>query len=153
MIRTEAEYKRAQERLEQDQKTIQMQREQLQTMDLKDEEVDRALEPMISFRDQLLEEVATYERMRRGDLEVLHNLTSVGRWLIGARIAKGWSMSDLADALDVSVQQVSRDENNEYRGITTERAQRILEVLGIRFRAEVEEPIVGEENERDLMPA
>lgn len=153
MIRTEAEYKRAQERLEQDQKTIQMQREQLQTMDLKGEEVDRALEPMITFRDQLLEEVATYERMRRGDLEVLHNLTSVGRWLIGARIAKGWSMSDLADALDVSVQQVSRDENNEYRGITTERAQRILEVLGIRFRAEVEEPIVGEENERDLMPA
>ena len=89
--------------------------------------------------------------MRRGDLGALHNFTSVGRWLIGARIARGWSMSELADALDVSVQQVSRDENNEYRGISTERAQRILEVLGVRFRAEVEEPLLGKE--RDVVPA
>lgn len=153
MIRTEAEYRKAQERLKQDEKTIQMQREQLEEMDLSGQEVERALEPMISFRDQLREEVETYERMQRGDLEVLHNLTSIGRWLIGARIAKGWSMSDLADALDVSVQQVSRDENNEYRSITTERAQRVLEVLGVRFRAEVEEPVIGEEDERDLVPA
>jgi len=149
MIRTEAEYRKAQERLEQDAKTIQMQREQLEEMDLSDEEVDRALGPMISFRDQLREEVETYERMRRGDLETLHNLTSIGRWLIGARIAKGWSMSDLADALDVSVQQVSRDENNEYRSVTAERAQRILEALGVRFRAEVEEPLLDAGNAQD----
>ena len=59
-------------------------------MDLADEEAERALEPMISFRDGLREEIETYERMRRGDLSVLHDLRSVGRWLIGARIAKGW---------------------------------------------------------------
>lgn len=153
MIRTEAEYRKAKKRLTRDEKTIRMQREQLEEMDLSDEEVERALEPMISFRDQLRENVETYERMRRGDLEVLHSLTSIGRWLIGARIAKGWSMSDLADALGVSVQQVSRDENNEYRSITTERAQRILEVLDVRFRAEVEELIVGAESERDVEPA
>jgi len=49
------------------------------------------------------------------DLAVLHNLTSIGRWLIGARIARGWSISDLAERLGVSPQQISRDENNEYR--------------------------------------
>lgn len=153
MIRTEAEYRRAQERLEQEAETIQRQRQQLEDMDLSDEEVERALAPMISFRDQLREEVDMYERMRRGDLDALHNLTSIGRWLIGARIAKGWSISELADALGVSVQQISRDENNEYRGVTAERAQRILEALGVRFCAEVEEPIQGQENPREAVPA
>ena len=153
MIRTEAEYRRAQERLEQEAETIQRQRQQLKDMDLSDEEVERALAPMISFRDQLREEVDMYERMRRGDLDALHNLTSIGRWLIGARIAKGWSTGELADALGVSVQQISRDENNEYRGVTAERAQRILEALGVRFCAETEEPIQGQENPRDAVPA
>ena len=151
MIRTDAEYRNALKRLEQDAETIGRQRAQLEKMDLSDEEVERALQPMISFCDQLREEVETYERMRRGDLGVLYNLTSVGRWLIGARVAKGWSITDLADALDVSVQQVSRDENNEYRGITTERAQRILEVLGVRFHAEVEDPIASEHQD-ELVP-
>jgi transcriptional regulator with XRE-family HTH domain len=91
--------------------------------------------------------------MRRGDLSALHDLRSIGRWLIGARIARGWSLSDLADALDVSVQQVSRDENNEYQGISTERAQRILDALGVRFRLEVEEPIPQEDNDQEKVPA
>ena len=148
MIRTEAEYKKAQERLEHDEETIQMQRDRLEEMDLSEEEVERALGPMVSFRDQLREEVETYERMRRGDLETLHNLTSIGRWLIGARIAKGWSLSRLADELGVSVQQVSRDEQNEYHGITARRAQRILDTLGVQFRLEVEEPILEDEEGR-----
>jgi len=149
MIRTDAEYKNAQEKLDQEQETLQRQREQLEEMDLSGEEVERALEPMISFRDQLREEIETYERMRRGDLSALHNLNSIGRWLIGARIAKGWSLSKLADKLDVSVQQVSRDEQNEYHGITTKRAQRILETLGVRFRLEVEEPVLSGEEDRE----
>jgi ribosome-binding protein aMBF1 (putative translation factor) len=149
MIRTEAEYKNAQEKLDQEQDTLKRQREQLEEMDLSKEEVERALEPMISFRDQLREEMETYERMRRGDLSALHNLNSIGRWLIGARIAKGWSLSKLADKLDVSVQQVSRDEQNEYHGITTKRAQRILETLGVRFRLEVEEPVLSGEEDRE----
>ena len=96
---------------------------------------------MRSFRDQLEEEIATYEQMRRGSMEALHSLTNIGRWLIGARIAKGWSLSDLAEALDVSVQQVSRDENNKYRGITAERAQRILDALDVEFTMDLDAPI------------
>ena len=144
MIRTEAAYERAQTRLEHEAETLQQQRTQLEAMDLSEREVQRALEPLHSFRDQLQEEIETYERMRRGDMAPLHALTSIGRWLIGARIAKGWSLSDLAEALGVSVQQVSRDENNEYRGITTERAQRILDalgVLGVDFTADLDTPI------------
>jgi ribosome-binding protein aMBF1 (putative translation factor) len=149
MIRTEAEYKNAQKKLDQEQETLQRQREQLGEIDLSDEEVERALEPMISFRDQLREEIETYEQMRRGDLPDLHDLRSIGQWLIGARIAKGWSLSQLADKLDVSVQQVSRDEQNEYEGITAHRAQRILDALGVRFRLEIEEPVAEETADRE----
>jgi len=149
MIRTEAEYKNAQKKLDQEQETLQRQREQLGEIDLSDEEVERALEPMISFRDQLREEIETYEQMRRGDLPDLHDLRSIGRWLIGVRIAKGWSLSRLADKLDVSVQQVSRDEQNEYEGITARRAQRILDALGVRFRLEIEEPVAEETADRE----
>ena len=148
MIRTDAEYRNAQEKLQQERETLQRQREQLEEMDLSEEEVERALEPMVSFRDQLREEIETYERMRRGDLSVLRDLQSIVRWLIGARIAKGWSLSRLADELGVSVQQVSRDEQNEYHGITARRAQRILDALGVRFRMEVEEPVSGGEEDR-----
>lgn len=153
MIRTEAEYKNAQEKLDQEQETLHRQREQLEEMDLSEEEVDRALEPLISFRDQLREEIETYEQMRRGDLSALHDLRSIGRWLIGARIAKGWSLSRLADKLDVSVQQVSRDEQNEHEGITTRRAQRILDAPGVRFRLEVEEPVLGNGNDGQAVVA
>jgi len=62
-------------------------------------------------------------------------------------------LSDLADALGVSVQQVSRDENNEYQGISTERAQRILDALGVRFRLEVEEPIPQDDSDQETVPA
>ena len=57
MIRTETEYKNAQKRLEQEKETLQDQREQLEEMDLSEKEVERALGPLISFRDQLREEI------------------------------------------------------------------------------------------------
>ena len=77
MIRTDAEYKKAQEKLDQERETLRRQREQLEEMDLSDEEVERALEPLISFRNQLREEIETYEQVRRGDLSALHDLRSI----------------------------------------------------------------------------
>jgi transcriptional regulator with XRE-family HTH domain len=56
-------------------------------------------------------------------------------------------VTELAEALGVSVQQVSRDEKGEYHGVSAKRAQHILDVLGVRFRAEVEEPLSGQDPE------
>ena len=44
----------------------------------------------------------------------------------------------LAERLGVHESQVLRDERNDYRGVTAERAQRILEALGVRFVAQAE---------------
>ncbi|MDQ3230225.1 MAG: hypothetical protein M3Q07_00255, partial [Pseudobdellovibrionaceae bacterium] len=43
-----------------------------------------------------------------------------------------------AKKLDVHVSQVSRDERNEYHGVTVDRASRILDILnaGLRSRSQ-----------------
>jgi transcriptional regulator with XRE-family HTH domain len=74
----------------------------------------------------------------RGEFEELRNFHGIGRLLIAARISKSVSQRELADRLGVHESQVSRDERNEYQGITVERANRILESLGIELRTVVE---------------
>ena len=141
MIATEHEYHRALLDLDRDADAMAAQRAHLRELGIEGEALERAMQPMESFRQQLEEEVHVYERMKRGELDVLHSLTSIGRWLIGIRIARGMTQRQLAERLGVAESQVSRDERNEYYGITVERAQRILEALGTRFRMEIEEPI------------
>ena len=63
------------------------------------------------------------------------------RWPRG-RIALGLTQQELAERLKVSAAQVSCDERNDYHGITVERAQRILEALGVRFWAEATNPVL-----------
>src|SRR5437867_13173231 len=126
MIRSEAEYQEAVRRLEAEHARLQTEAERLAAQGLSSDEVKRATEPLRSFHEQLAEEVESYERLKRGDLGEISNLHGLGRLLVGARIALGWSQRELADALGVHESQVSRDERNEYGGITVERASRIL---------------------------
>lgn len=136
MIRTESEYRRALEQLKTDAAYIQQQRKHLESIELKGDQLERAMQPALSFHEQLNEEVAVYEQMRRGELGTLSELTQIGRWLIGVRIAKGLTQRELAERLGVSEAQVSRDERNEYHGVTVERAQMILRRMGAELRLE-----------------
>ena len=93
-----------------------------------------AIDPLESFHLQLKEEVEAYERLKRGEFEELDNLRGVGHLLISSRIAQGISQRELARRLGVHETQVSRDERNEYFGITLERAAKILDALNVRLR-------------------
>ena len=93
---------------------------------------------MESFHLQLKEEVESYERLKRGEFEELEKLPGIGHLLISLRIAKGISQRDLAKRLSVHESQVSRDERNEYFGITLERAVKILDALNVRLHTKVE---------------
>jgi transcriptional regulator with XRE-family HTH domain len=66
-------------------------------------------------------------------------LTGLGRTLIGLRIALGISQKVLAEKLGVSESQVSKDERNEYHGVTVEKAQRVLDVLGATLTTTVDD--------------
>lgn len=145
MIRTDTEYKKALERLKAEAETLCVQRDHLTEIGLSGEEVERAMQPLLSFHAQLEEEVDAYSQMKRGDLGPLSSLTAIGRWLVGARIARGLTQAELAERLDVDPSQVSRDERNDYRGITVDRAQRIMEALGVRFTARAESLLASDD--------
>lgn len=138
MIRNETEYKEAVARLAEERKRLSEHRARLTETGLTDEEIKRVIDPMESFHLQLKEEVDSYERLKRGEFEDIENLRGLGHLLISLRIAQGISQRELAKRLDVHESQVSRDERNEYFGITLERAVKILEALNVRLKTTVE---------------
>jgi len=138
MIRNETEYQEAAARLSDEQKRLIDHRARLKGAGLTDEEIKRVIDPMESFHMQLQEEVHSYERLKQGEFEELDNLRGFGHLLISLRIAGGISQRELAKRLEVHESQVSRDERNEYFGITLERAIKILDALNVRLRTKVE---------------
>ena len=138
MIRNEQEYREAARRISAESDRLKQQEQKLVEMGLGREEVKRAMEPMMSFHQQLKEEVESYERLRRGEFEELRNFEGVGQLLVALRMSQGISQRELAERLGVHESQVSRDERNEYHGVTVERAQRVLDALGVEIRTTVE---------------
>ncbi len=137
MIRTDADYHQARARLLDEKKRLSEHEARLKERGLGLVELKRALDPFRSFTLQLDEEVEAYERMQRGSFEPLENLSGLGRLLIAARIFRKISQRELATMLGVHESQVSRDERNEYRSITVERAHRILDVLRVQLTSEM----------------
>src|SRR5947207_3099181 len=138
MIRNEAEYQHGSARLEEERGRLAEHRERLKTTGLSDEEIKRVIDPIESFHLQLKEEAESYERLKRGEFDELDNLRGLGQLLISLRIAQGISQRELAKRLDVHESQVSRDERNEYFGITLERAIKVLDALNVRLHSRVE---------------
>jgi len=148
MIRSEAEYQEASGRVAEERKRLAEHRARLKEAGLSAAEIKRVIDPMESFHLQLREEVESYERLKRGEFEELENLRGLGQLLIAVRIAQGISQRELARRLNVHESQVSRDERNEYFGITLERTVKILDALNVRLHTRVQiEP------ERERVPA
>jgi DNA-binding XRE family transcriptional regulator len=141
MIRTDAEYKEAVKRRDAEKAQIEDHRKQLAAQGLSPEMVDKAIQPYESFRLQLVEEIEGYERIKRGVINDTYNLAGIGQRLIGIRIYLGLSQRELAQRLGVHESQVSRDEKNEYHGVTVERVEEILSALGANMTSSFEIPI------------
>jgi DNA-binding XRE family transcriptional regulator len=142
MIRNETEYQQAVRRLNEERGRLHDHQRRLEQSGLGAEELKRALDPLRSFHLQLEEEVESYERLKRGDLGELLNLHGLGHTLVALRIALGLTQRGLAERLDVHESQVSRDERNEYHGITIERASRILDAMGVQLKSVFEQPLL-----------
>lgn len=138
MIRSESEYQNAVTRLEAERQRFAQHKEAWKKQGFTPEQIAKLAEPLESFHMQLEEEARSYERLKRGQFEELENLDGLGQTLIGLRIARGMTQRELARRLGVDETMVSRDERNEYHGITVERAQRVLDALGVRLITRVE---------------
>jgi DNA-directed RNA polymerase specialized sigma subunit len=130
MIRSEREYRETLRQIAEGRAFIEHQRTALIEQGHGPEEVKRGIDPLLSFQAGLTEEAAWYERVSRGQIDPIANLSQLGRLLIALRIKHGLTQSQLAERLGVSEAQVSKDERNEYHGIGVDRAQRIAEAMG-----------------------
>jgi ribosome-binding protein aMBF1 (putative translation factor) len=137
MIRTEAEYQEARRRLAEGARHLKAQQREFERLAKSRVESRRGLAPLVTFHQQLKEEVQCYERLRRGDKKELANFEALGEILIALRIVSGLTQRQLADRLGVHESQVSRDERNDYHGVTIDRANRIIEALGFELRYRV----------------
>ncbi len=137
MIRSETEYQEAVKRLTDEETRLKAQRGELKKLDLSQVEIKRAMDPLQSFHEQLKEEVESYERLRRGEFDEVTNFEGMGRLLIALRISQGLSQRELAERLGVHESTVSRDERNEYHGITLERTAKVLTALGVTLSTSV----------------
>jgi hypothetical protein len=129
MIRTEREYEEASRRLQEARDFAERQRASLEGTGLSPEHVDLAMSPLLAFQEQIQGEMAWYERARQGEIRPVPKLTDIGLALIALRLARGLAQRQLAERLGVNEAQISKDERNEYHGISVERAQRILDAL------------------------
>lgn len=148
MIRNESEYQQAVERVVAEKQRLVEHCNSWAEQGFTVEQVAKLREPLESFHMQLAEEVEAYEGLKRGQIRDFENLVGLGQALIGLRIARRMTQRQLAEQLGVAESSVSRDERNEYHGITVERANRVLEALGVRLVSHVEFeqlPPVGEQ--------
>lgn len=88
----------------------------------------------------LASSIAGYETLRTaGGLSLeLSSLRDLGRTLIKARIARGWTQERLAEALGMPKQQIQRYEATEYGSASLRRLLEVSEALDISVTATVQ---------------
>jgi DNA-directed RNA polymerase specialized sigma subunit len=138
VIKNETAYQKAQEKLKQDKDFIAKEKIRFKELGLNDEQINMAIEPLLSFHEQLKEEVEYYERIKRGSFNPIHRFTDIGKTLIAFRIYINMTQSELARKLEVSEAQVSRDERNEYYGATTEKIEAVMSAMGMKATINIE---------------
>jgi hypothetical protein len=78
MIRNDAEYREAAERLKAEAGRLAAQRRRLREAGLSAAEQKRVMDPMVSFHLQLKEEMAAYERLQRREFDEIEDLRGAG---------------------------------------------------------------------------
>ena len=138
MIKNEAAYQKAVEKLKEDKEFINREKKRFETMGLNLEQINMAIQPLISFHEQLKAEVEYYEKIKRGSFNPIYKFTDIGKTLIAYRIYLGMTQAELANTLEVNESQVSRDERHEYYGATTEKIEKVMEAMGMKATINIE---------------
>jgi transcriptional regulator with XRE-family HTH domain len=99
-------------------------------------------------------EIAEYEALQHGvtRVDTVTSLEQLRLALIRARIAKGWTQEQLANALGVSPQQVQKDEMNRYATVGVDRLQTVADALGLTFSGEASLPVSTDAAECEPQP-
>jgi HTH-type transcriptional regulator/antitoxin HipB len=89
---------------------------------------------------ELQTEIAEYDKLHSGEFSSLHLdsvLDELPSALTRARVARGWTQRDLAQALGSTEQQVKRDEQGGYAKASLARLSQVARTLGVSITGEV----------------
>jgi DNA-binding XRE family transcriptional regulator len=131
LISTEAHYQRSLKMLQATEKGLIEDQAKMEKEGRTKEQIKRVLDPTRAFLKGMAYDLKWFERAKKGEIPAEENFETIGRTLIALRIGKGLTQEALAQKLGVSQSMVSQDENDEYHGISVERAQKILAAFGL----------------------
>lgn len=129
MIKTENEYKKSVEQLKLYNNNLSKQKESLETQGFSSVEIERLLQPSISFVKEMEYEINYYEKLCQQNIMPEFDFENIGKFLIALRIYKGLTQTELSKQLGVTPAQVSKDESNEYYNATLTKINKLLKVL------------------------
>jgi len=113
------------------------------------------IEALRSEYENLSMQIHEYETLKSGTVEILKasNLEELPSILIRARIAKGFSQRQLADAIGLKEQQIQRYEAEEYASANLRRLADVSNALGLNisevaeFRATLQRPFDADKDD------
>lgn len=129
VIRNELERRKADEQAE----YLRSELEQIPTEEQKDEVSHSIISGLRMQISDIENKLAEYDRLKKGlaPIPTADNFDDIGELIIKARIARGWSQSDLAKVLGMEQQQVQRYEKNDWQKISLWRLQEVVEALDL----------------------
>jgi len=132
MLRTEKELEGAKKQLSKLNELYETQMTELQGKGLSKKQAEDSLSSSFTYAKQCQEEIDLYERLKKGELPPEDHFASLGRYFVAARIARKMTQRQLAERLNVKESAVSRDERNEYHGMSTDKMYKVAAVLGLK---------------------
>lgn len=138
MIKNLAQYERTQRKIEKLKGYVKRLQKDLISTGLPEKEILFAIQPQEFFIAQMQDELDEYDHIKQGQIREIYSIEYMGRLLIALRCAKNMSQRELAERLGVDESVVSKDENNEYYGITAKKIGRIIDALGVRIKISVD---------------
>jgi len=137
MIQTDLDYQKALQRIRENETFFEMERKTLAKEGKTAEQIQRYLDPSCAMIQDLKDDVYWYENAKKGQIPLITNFLTLGRSLIALRIANNMTQEELARKLGVVQSQVSRDESNEYHGISMDQVHRIVAVFGATLESKL----------------
>lgn len=97
------------------------------------EEIERLLGPEQGFVGEMMDEVRYYRALREGIFPII-TPDQFQRGVVLVRIASGKTQEQFAEMRGVPVEQVQRDERNEYHDLSAREAEQLIRLLGYHLQ-------------------
>ena len=132
MMKTDKELEASKKQLSKLKELYETQLAELKGKGLSEAQAKDSLSSSWTYAMQCQEEIDLYEKLKRGELPPVEEFSTRGKYFVAARIARGMTQRELAERLGTKESAVSRDERNEYHGISMDKMDRLAAVLNLK---------------------